>query len=108
MAKKNIKLSELPETTTDDGVKVYGTTSYETQIAILSHYLHSFDGQQEIEAKTNRDEILTAIRDYIEYKRIHDKHNPLWQDVDNEQVKMAADSPLENDFFRDFYDIVFS
>lgn len=107
MAKNNIKLSQLPETTTDDGIKVYGTTSYETQIAILSHYLHSFDGQQEIEAKTNRDEILTAIRDYIEYKRIHDKHNPLWQDVGDEQVTMAADSPLENDFFRDFYDIPF-
>lgn len=36
MAKTTIKLSELPETTTDDGVKVYGATSYETQIAILS------------------------------------------------------------------------
>ena len=107
MAKKNIKLSELPETTTDDGVKVYGTTSYETQIAILSHYLHSFDGQQDMESRTNRDEILLAIRDYIEYKRIHDKHNPLWQDVDEMQMKMAADSPLENDFFRDFYDIPF-
>ena len=44
MAKNNIKLSQLPETTTDDGIKVYGTTSYETQIAILSHYLHSFIG----------------------------------------------------------------
>ena len=107
MTRTKINLSELPEATTNDGVKVYGTTSYETQIAILSHYLHSFDGQQEIEAKTNRDEILTAIRDYIKYKRIHDKHNPLWQDVGDEQVTMAADSPLENDFFRDFYDIPF-
>lgn len=107
MAKNNIKLSELPETTTDDGVKVYGATSYETQIAILSHYLHSFDGQQDIKAKTNRDEILTAIRDYIEYKRIHDKHNSLWQDIDDEQVTMAAESPLENDLFHDFYDIPF-
>ena len=107
MAKNNIKLSELPETTTDDGVKVYGATSYETQIAILSHYLHSFDGQQDIKAKTNRDEILTAIRDYIEYKRIHDKHNSLWQDIDDEQVTMAAESPLENDLFRDFFDIPF-
>ena len=107
MAKNNIKLSELPETTTDDGVKVYGATSYETQIAILSHYLHSFDGQQDIKAKTNRDEILTAIRDYIEYKRIHDKHNSLWQDIGDEQVTMAAESPLENDLFHDFYDIPF-
>lgn len=107
MAKNNIKLSELPETTTDDGVKVYGTTSYETQIAILSQYLHSFGGRQDIESRTNRDEILLAIRDYIEYKRNHDKHNPLWQDVDEMQMKMAADSPLENDFFHDFYDIPF-
>ncbi len=107
MAKNNIKLSELPETTTDDGVKVYGTTSYETQIAILSQYLHSFGGRQDIESRTNRDEILLAIRDYIEYKRIHDKHNPLWQDVDEKQAIMAAESPLENDLFRDFYDIPF-
>lgn len=107
MKAQNIKLSELPETTTDDGVKVYGTTSYETQIAILSHYLHTFDGQQDLQARANRDEILTAIRDYIEYKRSTDKHNPLWQDVDDEQVTMAAESPLENDLFRDFYDIPF-
>ena len=107
MKAQNIKLSELPETTTDDGVKVYGTTSYETQIAILSHYLHTFDGQQDLRARANRDEILTAIRDYIEYKRSTDKHNPLWQDVDDDQVTMAAESPLENDLFRDFYDIPF-
>lgn len=107
MEAQNIKLSELPETTTDNGVKVYGTTSYETQIAILSHYLHTFDGQQDLQARANRDEILTAIRDYIEYKRATDKHNPLWQDVDDDQVTMAAESPLENDLFRDFYDIPF-
>ncbi|MBO5630794.1 MAG: DNA cytosine methyltransferase, partial [Aeriscardovia sp.] len=52
-------------------------------------------------------EILAAIRDYIDYKRIHDKHNSLWQDVDDEQVTMAAESPLENDLFRDFFDIPF-
>ena len=107
MKTKNIKLSELPETTTKEGVKVYGTTSYETQIAILSHYLHTFDGHEDIASRKNRDEILTAIRDYIEYKRVTDKHNPLWQDVDDEQVTMAAESPLENDLFRDFYDIPF-
>ena len=107
MKKTNIKLSDLPEATTDDGVKEYGTTSYETQIAILSHYLHTFDGKHDLESRTNREEILTAIRDYIEYKRTTDKHNPLWQDVDDEQVTMAAESPLENDLFRDFFDIPF-
>lgn len=107
MAKTNIKLSELPETTTDDGVKVYGTTSYETQIAILSHYLHTFDGHQDLESRANRNEILSAIRDYIEYKRMYDKHNPFWKDVSEEEVAMAAESPLESDLFRDFFDIPF-
>ena len=107
MKAQNIKLSDLPETTTKEGVKIYGTTSYETQIAILSHYLHTFDGKQDLESRANSNEILTAIRDYIEYKRITDKQNPLWQDVNDEQVTMAAESPLENDLFRDFYDIPF-
>ena len=107
MAKIKINLSELPEATADDGVKEYGVTSYETQIAILSHYLHTFDGRQDLESRANRNEILMAIRDYIEYKRIHDKHNPLWQDVDEEEVTMAAESPLECDLFRDFFDIPF-
>lgn len=107
MKAQNIKLSDLPETTTKEGVKIYGTTSYETQIAILSHYLHTFDGKQDLESRANSNEILTAIRDYIEYKRITDKQNPLWQDVNDEQVTMAAESPLENDLFCDFYDIPF-
>lgn len=54
MVKNKIKLSELPEVTID-GVKEYGPTSYETQIAILSHYLRSFDGRQDMEARANRD-----------------------------------------------------
>lgn len=107
MVKTNIKLSDFPERTTEDGVKVYGSTSYETQIAILSHYLHSFDGKEDITAKTKRNEILTAIRDYIEYKRITDKHNSVWKEVSDEEVKIAADSPLENDLFRDFFDVPF-
>ena len=44
---KEVNISELPEETVD-GVKMYGTTSYETQVAILSHYLHNFDGRHDI------------------------------------------------------------
>ena len=106
MAKINIRLSELPETTAD-GVKEYGPTSYETQIAILSHYLHAFDGKQDSESRANRNEILGAIRDYIEYKRQHDKKNPMWEDVSNDDVMMAADNPMESDLFRDFFDVPF-
>lgn len=107
MTKKNIKLSELPEITTDDGVKVYGSTSYETQIAILSHYLHTLNGKLDISSNKKRYEIINAIRDYIEYKQKQDKKNPLWQDVSDEEVTMAAESPFESDLFADFFNVPF-
>lgn len=42
MAKKGItdglKLDAFPEEVTEDGIRFYGETSYENQIATLSHY----------------------------------------------------------------------
>lgn len=106
MEVKEVKMSELPEDTVD-GVKVYGTTSYETQVAILSHYLHSLDGKHDIASGEKRYEILEAIRDYIEFKHKQDKKNPKWEDVSEEDVTKAAESPLENDLFADFFDVPF-
>lgn len=74
-------MSELPEEVVD-GVKMYGTTSYETQVAILSHYLHNFDGKHDIASGEKRYEILEAIRDYIEFKQKHDKKNPKFTFID--------------------------
>ena len=69
MATAEIKISELPEEVTEDGLKVYGPASYETQVAILSQYLHTLKGKHDIASGEKRDEILEAIRDFIEYKR---------------------------------------
>ena len=107
MKPTNVKLSELPEEVTEDGLKMYGPTSYETQVAILSHYLHTLEGKHDIASGEKRYDILEAIRDYIEYKRQQDKKNPKWKDVSDEDVWMAAESPLENDFFADFFKVPF-
>ena len=107
MSVENVKLSELPEEVAEDGTRTYGTTSYETQVALLSHYLHSLDGKHDLKSSEQRHEILTAIRDYIEYKRQHDKKNPAWADVSDEEVTMAAESPQESSLFRDFFDVPF-
>ena len=107
MATKDIKLSELPEEVTEDGLKIYGPASYETQVAILSQYLHTLKGKHDITSGEKRDEILEAIRDFIEYKRQQDKKNPMWKDVSDEDVWMAAESPLENDLFADFFKVPF-
>lgn len=81
MEVKEVNMSELPEDTVD-GVKVYGTTSYETQVAILSHYLHCLDGKHDIASGEKRYEILGAIRDYIEFKHKQDKKNPKFTFID--------------------------
>jgi DNA (cytosine-5)-methyltransferase 1 len=107
MTLQKTPLSQLPEAVGCDGVKEYGITSYETQVAILSHYLHSLQGRNDMEARIDRDDILTAIRDYIEYKRTYDKHNPLWKEIGEEDVTAAAESPLESDLFSDFFDVPF-
>ena len=107
MKPTNVKLSELPEEVANDGLKIYGPTSYETQVAILSHYLHTHDGKHDIASGEKRYEILEAIRDYIEYKYKQDKKNPSWEDVSDEAVLMAAESPLENDLFADFFNVPF-
>ena len=107
MTTAEVKISELPEEVTADGLKIYGPASYETQVAILSQYLHTLKGKHDITSGEKRDEILEAIRDFIEYKRQQDKKNPMWKDVSDEDVWMAAESPLENDLFADFFKVPF-
>lgn len=107
MSIKDIKLSEIPEEVTEDGLKVYGPASYETQVAVLSHYLHTLEGKHDIASGEKRYEILEAIRDFIEYKHQQDKKNPMWENVSDEVVTMAAESPLECDLFSDFFKVPF-
>ena len=92
---------------TEEGLKIYGPTSYETQVAILSHYLHTLDGKHDIASGEKRYEILEAIRDYIEFKHQQDKKNTMWRDVSDEMLEMAVNSPLENDLFADFFKVPF-
>ena len=75
MAIKDIKLSEIPEEVTEDGIKIFGPASYETQVAILSHYLHTLKGKHDIASGEKRYEILEAICDFIEYKHQLDKED---------------------------------
>ena len=108
MATKNIKLSELPEEVTENGVKIYGPASYETQVAILSHYLHALDGKHDIASGEKRYEILNAIHEYLEFKKQNDKTRD-WQDVEEEDVvsMVAEESPLQYDLFSEFFSVPF-
>jgi len=102
-----VKLSDLPETTTEDGTRLFGPDSYGTQVAILSQYLHTLVDKHDVASGEKRYEILSAIRDYIEYKRQQDKKNPKWKVISEEEVTEAADSPLESDLFAEFFSVPF-
>ncbi len=97
----NLKLQSFPEVLTDEGVKIYGETSYENQIATLSHYLHNtvFEGTH-LEVQQRRNKIMALIREFLEHK------NRL-QDYSEEDIARAAESPLEFDLFREFFQVPF-
>ncbi len=98
---QSFNIQNFPEETTDDGLKIYGETSYENQMAVLSHYLHTTDFKgSHIDVQERRNELMALIREYLEHK------NQL-QNFTDEDIAHAAESPLEFDFFREFYQVPF-
>lgn len=103
--KKRIEIVDLPEEISPEGFPIYGETSYESHIALLSHYLHNIEGDG-VEQKVEKDDIIKAIREFLEYKKSKDKKNPEWNLSDEEVTKVAED-PGQYNLFRDFFDVPF-
>jgi len=99
--KEEPKLSAFPEEVGENGLKIYGETSYENQIAALSHYLHTtnFEGTQ-IEVQERRNELMALIRELLE-------HKDRLKDFSDEEIAVAADNPLEFDMFSEFFQVPF-
>ena len=100
---EELKLSAFPEKVEEDGLKLYGEDSYEIQIALLSHYLHTtvFEGtHNQVEAQKRRNELMALIREYLE-------HTNKLDDFSDEDIAFAANNPRELDLFRDFYQVPF-
>ena len=65
---KKVSVVDFPEEIMESGVKIYGKTSYDTSMAVLSQYLHNglFDTEDTKETEDIHNEILLAIRDYFD------------------------------------------
>ena len=100
---KKISLVDFPEEVDEEnGVKLYGETSYENQMAVLSHFLHNH--RNEID-KDEQAEIIAAIREFLSRK---EARQPI--DIDrmsDEQVWMVAEDPAQYGLFSDFFDVPF-
>ena len=106
MAKKEIKddlkLQAFPEEITEEGLKVYGETSYENQMAVLSHYLHNNREEVDDECK---EEIILAIREFLSRKQFRQGKDE--DELSGEQIWMAAESPMQYNLFDDFFKVPF-
>lgn len=102
---KKISLTDFPEeekTVGNIGVKVYGETSYENQMAVLSHYLHNH--RKDID-KEEQAEIIDAIRDFLSRKEMRQKVDI--SDWSDEQVLLAAEDPAQYSLFSEFFNVPF-
>ena len=100
---KKISLVDFPEEVdAENGVRLYGETSYENQMAVLSHFLHNH--RDEV-GKEEQAEIVAAIREFLSRK---EARQPIdveeWSD---EQVWMAAEDPGQYGLFSDFFNVPF-
>lgn len=102
---KKISLTDFPEeekTVGNIGVKVYGETSYENQMAVLSHWLHNHCKEV---SKEEQVEIVDAIRDFLSRKEMRQKIDVTnWND---EQFLSAAEDPAQYGLFSEFFDVPF-
>ncbi len=92
---KNMKLQAFPEEITEDGLKIYGETSFENQMAVLNHYLHN----NEVKVTNKRkEEIISSVREFLSRKQFRQEMD---EDLSDEEVWKVAESPLQNNMFGD-------
>ena len=100
---KIISLVDFPEEVDEEnGVKLYGETSYENQMAVLSHFLHNH--RNEID-KEEQAEIIAAIREFLSRKEARQSIDI--DEMSDEQVWMVAEDPAQYGLFSDFFDVPF-
>ena len=96
------KLADYPEEITEDGLKIYGETSYENQMAVLSHFLHNHPKRLN---KEQKEAIILAVREFLSRKEFRQGFDK--DELSDQEILKAAESPLQYDLFSDFFDVPF-
>ena len=97
---QSFKLVDFPqEIDEQNGIKVYGETSWENQLAVLSHYLHN-NGR--IGDEEYKEEVIYTIREFLEKKKENKN-----EEITDEYVTKVAENPTEYNLFSDFFNVPF-
>lgn len=99
---KNMKLQAFPEEITEDGLKIYGETSFENQMAVLSHYLHNNEVKV---TRKQKEEIISSVREFLSRKQFRQGLND--GELSDDEAWNVAESPLQYNLFDDFFKIPF-
>lgn len=85
---QSIKLVDFPEEIDEkNGIRFYGETSWENQLAVLSHYLHN-NGC--IVKEEKKKEVIFAIREFLERKKGNKN-----DEITDEHVAHVAENYIE-------------
>lgn len=84
------------------GIKVYGETSFENQMAVLSHYLHN---NRKKLTKKEQAEIVDAVRDFLSRKEFRQKIDV--DELSDQEVLAVAEDPAQYGLFSQFFDVPF-
>ncbi|MEE1223619.1 MAG: DNA cytosine methyltransferase [Bacteroidaceae bacterium] len=96
---QDIKLVDFPEEIDgQNGIKLYGETSWENQLAVLSHYLHNNGSVGE---EKNKKEAIYAIREFLE-KKENGK-----EEITDEYIASVAEDPAQYNLFSEFFNVPF-
>lgn len=97
---QDIRLVDFPEEVDEqNGIRLYGETSWETQLAVLSHYLHNNNDNED---NDYRREVISAIREFLERKRENKK-----EEITEEYAIQVAEDPIAYNLFADFFSVPF-
>lgn len=100
---ENIKLTDFPEDVDEKyGVKIYGETSYENHMAVLSHFLHNHQGPID---KNRKEEVIWAIREFLSRKKFRQGLDE--EELTDEQLWNVAEDATQYNLFSDFFDVPF-
>lgn len=104
MTKKKLpSIIDFPEEIDEaHGIKIYGETSYENQMAVLSQYLHNHRKRLK---KAEKTEIINAIREFLSRKEFRQQIDV--EALSDQEILMVAEDPAQYSLFSQFYDVPF-
>lgn len=103
MSKKKNSILDFPEEVSEDGIKIYGETSYENQMAVLSHYLHN---KGNITSQKDKEEIISAITAFLVHKQFRQSVEN--KELTDDEILMAAEPQgMFGSLFDDFFKVPF-